>query len=88
MVFKSEGEFLRNAPAVASMRTKRTEKRRNVNCANLLHVNEGSVISNECMGMVRERGLVLQARKRRAEERDEICTVASRGSQSLSNAAR
>ena len=88
MVLKSEGEFLRNAPAVASLRTKRTEKRRNFNCGTVLRVSEGSVFSNECVGMVCERGLVSQACRRREGERDEICAVASRSSHDSSNVAR
>ena len=88
MMFKSEGEFLRNAPAVASMRAKHTEKRRNVNCGTVLRVSEGSACSNECVRRVCERGLVLQACRRREGERDEISTVTSCGSHNSSNTAR
>ena len=88
MELKSKGEFLRNAPPVAVMRTKRMEKRENVNCASLLRVNEGSVNSNERMEMVQERDLVLQARRRRAGERREIRAVANSYSHNSSNVAR
>ena len=53
MVLKSEGEFLRNAPAVASSGPVHVFYHKNVNCTNVWRVNEGSAFSNECVGMMR-----------------------------------
>ena len=55
MMLKSEGEFLRNAPAVASNRPVHVFLPKNVKCTNLLRVNEGSAFSNECARMKRTR---------------------------------
>ena len=54
MVFKSEGEFLRNAQAVVSNGPVHVFWRQNVNCKYLLRVNEGSAFSDECARMMRK----------------------------------